>query len=192
MNEVTQHTYLLHGAESFLIGSQLVKKFPAFYGTRRFITAIISAHHLSLSWASSIPSITPHTTSWRSILILSFHPRLGLPKDLFPSGFPTKTLYTPVFSPHTRYMPHDFITRTILGEECRTLSSSFCSFLHSLVEVTQSNYKCWQQILFILHDQKILRTLWWMFCTTITVIITIIITALVYLHTGSTAPMSTR
>jgi hypothetical protein len=81
-----------------------------------------------------------------------------------------------------------------LGEECRTLSSSFCSFL---VEVTQSNYKCWQQISFILHDQKILRTLWWMFCTTITitVIITItiiIMTALVYLHTGSTAPMSTR
>jgi hypothetical protein len=32
-----------------LIGLQLVKKFPAFYGTRRFITAFISARHLSLS-----------------------------------------------------------------------------------------------------------------------------------------------
>jgi len=32
-----------------LTGSQLVKKFPAFYGTRRFITAITSARHLSLS-----------------------------------------------------------------------------------------------------------------------------------------------
>jgi len=29
-------------------GSQLVKKFPL-YGTRRFITAFTSAHHLSLS-----------------------------------------------------------------------------------------------------------------------------------------------
>jgi len=29
--------------------SQLVKKFPAFYGTRRFITAFTSARHLSLS-----------------------------------------------------------------------------------------------------------------------------------------------
>jgi hypothetical protein len=28
--------------------SQLVKKFPAFYGTRRFITAFTRAHHLSL------------------------------------------------------------------------------------------------------------------------------------------------
>ena len=33
-------------------------------------------------------------TSLKSILILSFHLRLGLPKDLFPLGFPTKTLYT--------------------------------------------------------------------------------------------------
>jgi hypothetical protein len=30
-------------------GCQLVKKFPAFYGTRGFITAFTSAHHLSLS-----------------------------------------------------------------------------------------------------------------------------------------------
>jgi len=54
-----------------LTGFQLVKKFPAFYGARRFITAVTSARHLSLSWASSIQSIPPHPTSWRSILILS-------------------------------------------------------------------------------------------------------------------------
>ena len=54
-----------------LTGSQLVKKFPAFYGTRRFITAFTSARHLSLSWASSIQSIHRHSTSWRSILIFS-------------------------------------------------------------------------------------------------------------------------
>jgi hypothetical protein len=52
-----------------LIGFQLVKKFPAFYGTRRFITAATSARHLSLSWASAIQSIPLHPTSWRSILI---------------------------------------------------------------------------------------------------------------------------
>jgi hypothetical protein len=28
---------------------QLVKKFPAFYGTRRFITAVTRARHLSLA-----------------------------------------------------------------------------------------------------------------------------------------------
>ena len=38
---------------------QLVKKFPTFYGTRRFLIAFASARHLSLSWASSIQSITP-------------------------------------------------------------------------------------------------------------------------------------
>ena len=32
-----------------LTGFQFVKKFPAFYGTRRFITAFTSARHLSLS-----------------------------------------------------------------------------------------------------------------------------------------------
>ena len=51
----------------------LVKKFPTFYGTRRFITAFTSVHQLSLSWASSIRSVPPHSTSWRSILILSSH-----------------------------------------------------------------------------------------------------------------------
>ena len=65
-----------------LTGLQLVKKFPAFHGTRRFITALTSVRHLSLSWASPIQSIYPHPTSWRSILILSTHLRLGLPSGL--------------------------------------------------------------------------------------------------------------
>ena len=40
-----------------LIGLQLVKKFPAFHGTRRFITALTIIRHLSLSWANPIQSI---------------------------------------------------------------------------------------------------------------------------------------
>ena len=82
-----------------LTGLQLVKKFSAFHGTQRFITALTSVRHLSLSWASPIQSIYPHPTSWRSILILSTHLHLGLPSGLFPSGFPTKTLYNPLSSP---------------------------------------------------------------------------------------------
>ena len=87
-----------------LTGLQLVKKFPAFHGTWRFITALTSIHHLSLSWANPIQSIYPHPTPWRSILILSTHLRLGLSSGRLPSGFPTKTLYTPLLI-HTRHMP---------------------------------------------------------------------------------------
>ena len=68
-----------------LTGLQLVKKFPAFHGTRRLITALTSVRQLSLSWASPIQSTYQHPTSWRSILILSTHLRLGLPSGLFPS-----------------------------------------------------------------------------------------------------------
>jgi hypothetical protein len=39
---------------------QPVKNFPAFYGTRRFITAFTSARHQCLSGASSIQSMLPH------------------------------------------------------------------------------------------------------------------------------------
>ena len=104
-----------------LTGLQLVKKFPAFHGTRRFITALTSVLHLSVSWASPIQSIYPHPTSWRSILILSTHLRLGLPSGPFPSGFPSKTPYTPFTSPIRATCPAhlillDFITCTILGE----------------------------------------------------------------------------
>ena len=84
-----------------LTGLQLVKKFPAFHRTRGFITGLTSVRQLSLSWASPIQSIYPHPTSWRSVLILSTHLRLGLPIGLFPSGFPTKTLYT-----HMHHMPN--------------------------------------------------------------------------------------
>jgi hypothetical protein len=121
-----------------LTGLQLVKKFPAFHGIRRFITALTTVRHLSLSWASPIQSIYPHPASWRPILILSTHLHLGLPSSLFPSGFPTNTLYTPLSSPIRATCPThlillDFITRTILDEEYKSFSSSLCNLLHSPV-----------------------------------------------------------
>ena len=83
---------------------------------------------------------TPHPTSWRSILILSSHLCLGLPIGLFPSGFPHQNpLYSSPLPSHKHAACHahlillDIFTQTILGEGCRSLSSSLCNFLHSPV-----------------------------------------------------------
>jgi hypothetical protein len=67
-----------------LTGFAASQKFPRIYGTRMFIPVLTSARHLSLTWARSIQFPQPPPTSWRSLLILSSHLRLGLPNGLFP------------------------------------------------------------------------------------------------------------
>jgi hypothetical protein len=115
---------------------QLVKKFPAFYGTRMFITALTSARHLYLSCAISIKFMPPHSTSWRSSL---YYPPIYAwvsPVVSFPQVSPPKTCTS--FSPpltrdtcSSHLILLDYIALSILAEEYRSLSSLLCSFLHS-------------------------------------------------------------
>jgi hypothetical protein len=93
--------------------AQLLKNFPAFYGTRRFITVFTRALHWSLSRARWIQSIPPYAISLRSILISRSHLRLGLTSYLFPSGFPTNILYTFLFSPTRSTFPARLIIRDL-------------------------------------------------------------------------------
>ena len=117
-----------------LTGLQLVKKFPAFHGTRRFITALTSVRHLSLSWASPIHSIP---TSHR----LEIHPNIIRPStprspQWSPSlRFPHQDPIHPPLLTHTRHMPspshssrfyHPHIdTPTIIVWLCLTLRTEY-------------------------------------------------------------------
>ena len=75
---------------------KLVKEFPAFYGTRSFISVFEISRNLSASKGRSIQFSHSSPTSRTFILTLSIHPRLGLLSSLFPSSLPTKTLYAPL------------------------------------------------------------------------------------------------
>ena len=80
-----------------LTGLQLVKDSPHFTEPEG------SLPHSQASWTSSIQSIYPHPTSWRSILILSTHLRLGLPSGSFPPVSPPRP-YTTRFNIQKFYM----------------------------------------------------------------------------------------
>jgi hypothetical protein len=94
--------------------------FPAFYGTRRFITTFTRALHVSLSWARPIHSTPPQDPSW-------YYPPTydWVSLGLFPPDFSTNNLYAFLFSPiHAKWPAHlillDLIVLIILGKEYKS------------------------------------------------------------------------
>ena len=118
------HTYLLipwSRVLEKLTGSQLVKNFPSFYGTRSFITVFYKCPppvHI-LSQINPVHT-SPQPTSWKFIFILTSHLLWGLPSSLFASGFRTKT---PLLSPKRVTCPANPILLDLRSTDPRNLLS---------------------------------------------------------------------
>jgi hypothetical protein len=136
-------TYLLTYSRSWALLEdpsivQPLKKFPVFYGTRKFNTVFTRALHWSLFWAISIQSTPSHPISLRYTLILSSHLPLDHPSGLFSSGVPTNILHACLFFPIRATCPAhliflDLIILIILGEVMKLLimrvSLTSCHFI---------------------------------------------------------------
>ena len=118
-----------------LTGLQLFKKFPAFHGTRRFITALTSVRHLSLSWPTQS---SPYTHI----------PPPGDPSNIIHPAMPRFPHWSPSLQfPHQGPIHPPLLTHTsfLLGPNIllNTMFSNALSFLssHSVNDQVSHPYK---------------------------------------------------
>ena len=95
---------------------------------------------------SQIKPIHPsHPTSWRPILISSSHECVGLSSGLFPSSFPTKTLYRSLFSPtRTNYKSYftwdqKMNTNSKIALECREFVVAYFQTVLEFLQIMEKN-----------------------------------------------------
>ena len=116
-----------------LTGLHLVKNIPRILWNQKVHYRIQKCPPPVFTWARSILSIPPHSTSWRSTLILFYLlPAWVFSLVSFTQVSPTKTLYAPSQSPiRAIYFAHlihfAMITRIIFCVQYRSLSSSLCN-----------------------------------------------------------------
>jgi len=122
LDSIVHYTYLLTPWSRVLLekltGSAVSQEIPRIFETRKFITVLTSARHLSLSWANSIQYPQPPPTSRRSILILSSHLRLGLPSD---SPLHTKAIWYSLLLLGYKPVQHVTVLNTV--GNCNTMVS---------------------------------------------------------------------